>query len=160
MRKLFIIVAMLLVGFAFTSCNNKRSVEETEALIKAAYIHELDSTKLALAEARAQLAEEKASKKESHHSTSSATPIRSGAVYGTDFDWLSERYCTFDDIAGLSSWDLCILRNSMYARHGRKFKRADLRDFFGQYSWYHPRYSEVTLSALEQANVNFIKSYE
>lgn len=84
----------------------------------------------------------------------------SHAVFGTEYDWLSERYCTDEDIADCSPWELCILRNSMYARHGRKFKREDLRDFFSKFSWYNPQYTEVSLTNIEAANVAFIKQHE
>lgn len=87
-------------------------------------------------------------------------PKHRSAGHGTDFSWLSQRRCTYNDIAGCSSWELCVLRNSMYARHGRKFKRADLRAYFSQFSWYQPLYDEVELTSIEQANVAFIKRYE
>ena len=140
-----------------------------EALIEAKYQHKMDSIKLAEAEAKlnqsqetpaapeATAAPEASSSSSSHES---ATPAHSGSNYGTEFDWLSERECTYDDVSGLSGWDLCVLRNSMYARHGRKFKRADLREYFGQFSWYHPRYDEVKLTSLEMKNVKFIKQFE
>lgn len=52
------------------------------------------------------------------------------------------------------------MRNAIYAMHGRKFKSRDLREYFSQFTWYHPRYNEVRLSKIEQYNVNFIASYE
>lgn len=76
------------------------------------------------------------------------------------FEWLSYRYVTASDLYGCSSWDLRIMRNAIYAMHGRKFKSSDLREYFSQFTWYHPRYNEVRLSKIEQYNVNFIASYE
>lgn len=67
------------------------------------------------------------------------------------------------DISHLSKADMRILRNAVYARHGYKFKSADLQDYFSRYSWYSPRKTvipETELSATEQANIMLIKSYE
>lgn len=79
-----------------------------------------------------------------------------------DFAWLSQRYVTSSDIAGMDKASLRILRNAIYARHGYKFKSADLQQYFGAFSWYVPRYADVTsqLSSIEQHNIQFIQSYE
>ena len=79
-----------------------------------------------------------------------------------DFSWLSQRRVTAADLQGKSKAELRILRNAIYARHGYKFKSADLMSYFKKYSWYHPQSSDVSaqLSSLEQSNVQFIKSYE
>lgn len=159
MKHFFLTAGVVMLAFTLTACGSRRSEKDIEQLVKAEYQHRLDSMKLAEAEARAEQAE---SNNSSHKSQSSSgtTLAKSSSAYGTDFDWLSERHCTYNDIAGLSAWDLCVLRNSIYARHGRKFKRADLRNYFSQFSWYNPRYSEVKLTSLESQNVAFIKSYE
>jgi len=74
----------------------------------------------------------------------------------------SERLLTASDLAGMDSWDLIIIRNEIYARHGYKFKLQKLRDYFNQQGWYNPRYDNVEsmLSVIEQKNVMFIKSFE
>lgn len=79
-----------------------------------------------------------------------------------NYDWLSNRYVTYDDIRGLSGSKLRIMRNYIFARHGYKFKSSDLQKYFAQYSWYEPRYNDVysSLSSTEKHNVDFIKSYE
>lgn len=67
------------------------------------------------------------------------------------------------DISSLRPSELRILRNAIYARHGYRFKSADLRDFFGRYRWYTPSKNVVSdseLSQTEQANIMLIKSYE
>ena len=51
----------------------------------------------------------------------------SGVAYGTPYDWLSQRYATARDLNSLNLGQLRILRNSIYARHGRKFQDAGLR---------------------------------
>lgn len=79
-----------------------------------------------------------------------------------DFAWLAQRRVEYADIASMSKADRRILRNAIYARHGYIFKSDDLREYFSQFSWYSPRYTDVSsqLSQLERDNVMFIKSYE
>ncbi|GEM_PF-6480028 len=45
-------------------------------------------------------------------------------------------YLTDMELSGCSCWDLKILRNEIYARHGRKFKSKDLQDYFFAQPWY------------------------
>lgn len=79
-----------------------------------------------------------------------------------NYDWLSTAYVTADDLRYKSGSDLRIMRNYIFARHGYKFKSKDLQDFFSQYSWYVPRYSDVSssLNKIEKSNVETIKSWE
>ena len=61
--------------------------------------------------------------------------------------------------------ELEIMRNSIYARYGYKFKREDLLNHFSQYSWYNPSTSDMTsvynqMSSIEKYNVEFIKKHE
>ncbi|MBM3454835.1 MAG: YARHG domain-containing protein [Bacteroidetes bacterium] len=74
----------------------------------------------------------------------------------------SERLLTASDLVGMDSWDLIIIRNEIYARHGYIFKLQKLKDYFSKQSWYVPRYDNVEskLSVIEQKNVMFIKSFE
>lgn len=79
-----------------------------------------------------------------------------------DYSWLSSTYVSGADLAGRSKSELRIMRNYIYARHGYKFKSPDLQQYFANYSWYTPRYSNVEnmLSSVERSNVMTIKSYE
>lgn len=79
-----------------------------------------------------------------------------------NYDWLSTSYVTYDDLRYKSGSDLRIMRNYIFARHGYKFKSKDLQDFFAQYSWYVPRYSDVSssLNKIEKSNIQTIKSWE
>jgi hypothetical protein len=43
-----------------------------------------------------------------------------------------------DELVCCSCWDLEILRNEIYARHGRIFKRKDLQEYFEAQPWYRP----------------------
>lgn len=86
----------------------------------------------------------------------------SSSVESCPFAWLKYNRVTYADIADMDGSDLRILRNSIFAMHGYIFKSADLRNYFKQFSWYVPRYKDVTrfLNKTEQYNVNFIRQYE
>ncbi|MDD6669825.1 MAG: YARHG domain-containing protein [Bacteroidales bacterium] len=81
-----------------------------------------------------------------------------------DFIWLSDSYINMEDIIdhGYSSSDARVLRNAIFARHGYRFKSQDLRDYFNQFSWYMPRFDDVTshLSEVERENIQYLKSLE
>jgi hypothetical protein len=69
---------------------------------------------------------------------------------------------TLTDISGLSASDLRILRNAVFARHGRIFESSDLQSYFESKSWYkaNPRYSDSDLSSIDRANVQLIQEQE
>lgn len=62
----------------------------------------------------------------------------------------------------LSSKQLRLLRNAIYAKYGRKFSNWDLVDNFLQCKWYsvNPRFSEALLSETDMQNINKIKNVE
>lgn len=78
------------------------------------------------------------------------------------------RKLTGADLSGLSKDQLRIARNEIMARHGRTFKDASLQEYFNSKSWYKGTIApadfdasmESTLSEIEKANVELIKSYE
>ena len=70
---------------------------------------------------------------------------------------------TYDDLADLSDGEINFARNEIYARHGLKFKRADLNEYFRSQAWYEPSVSsqdDIDLSSVEIANVNTMLAYE
>jgi hypothetical protein len=73
----------------------------------------------------------------------------------------STRLLTADDLAGKSPWELKVMRNEIYARHGYIFKNTELRDYFEKQSWYKPVSDDVTnlLSDVEKRNADFLKNY-
>lgn len=77
-------------------------------------------------------------------------------------DILSVRELTYEDIVGLTKEELRLLRNEIFARHGYIFQSEDLANHFAQLDWYTPVSSNVfgELSAIEKANVDFLKKYE
>ena len=77
----------------------------------------------------------------------------------------STRLITEEDINGLNNDELCLARNEIYARKGRKFKDDDIRQYFESKDWYNPTieaddFTNDMLSDIEKKNVEFIKSYE
>jgi len=78
------------------------------------------------------------------------------------FPQASERILSSSDLSGLSKYDLKIMRNEIFARHGYIFTTSDMKQYFSNQSWYSPRYGNVTsmLTNIEQKNIAFIKRYE
>lgn len=74
----------------------------------------------------------------------------------------AERKLTTDDLSYRSAWELTLMRNEIFARHGREFKDALLREYFASRPWYYPnpRFSEAALTPLEKQNVTIIQSYQ
>ena len=77
----------------------------------------------------------------------------------------SERELTAEDLEGLSSRDLQLARNEIYARHGRRFVTDWIQDYFDSKSWYEPVYSaeefpDSLITPVENYNIDLIKSYE
>ncbi len=71
-------------------------------------------------------------------------------------------YCTEIDLAGKSAVELKLLRNEVYARHGRVFRDRALRDIFSSTDWYHPddTYSDSQLSVADRNCIALIKKLE
>lgn len=76
---------------------------------------------------------------------------------------------TQSDIEGLSAQELNYAKNEIYARHGRQFDSAELREYFESKSWYDGRYpaeefdknrSASVLSDIEKKNAEFLKNAE
>ncbi len=67
-----------------------------------------------------------------------------------------------DQLSDLSRRDLRILRNTVYARHGRKFKSKLLQAYFDDMSWYKadPAFTEKRLTKVDVTNIRLIKSVE
>ncbi|MFZ4105380.1 YARHG domain-containing protein [Flavobacterium sp.] len=48
----------------------------------------------------------------------------------------STRLLLLSDIQNLNTWDLKIMRNEIFARHGYIFQTQDMIDYFNQQSWF------------------------
>ena len=78
----------------------------------------------------------------------------------------SEREITENDLARHSDRELTLIRNEIYARHGRKFLTSWIQEYFDGCSWYsvNPDYNydneDSMLTALERHNLQVIVEYE
>ena len=60
-----------------------------------------------------------------------------------------------------SSEELAIIRNTLYAKNGYKFKKKIYQEYFGEKSWYNPTTSSQNiLTKQEEKLANIIKRYE
>ena len=60
-----------------------------------------------------------------------------------------------------SSDELAIIRNTLYAKNGYKFKKKEYQKYFGEKSWYNPTTSSQNiLTKNEEKLANIIKRYE
>lgn len=66
------------------------------------------------------------------------------------------------DLVGLYPHDARMLRNEIYARHGRVFKDKALQAYFSSLPWYRPdtNFDEGMLSDIELRNIAVIGEYE
>lgn len=74
----------------------------------------------------------------------------------------ARRLLTPDDLKGRSPWELRIMRNEIFARHGYIFKSPEMSSYFTRQRWYSPRYDDVSrfLSDTEVRNAQLIKGSE
>ena len=91
--------------------------------------------------------------------------IDEGAVDNGSINSLSERRLVEEDLVGKTKKELEIMRNSIYARYGYKFKRDDLLNYFSRYPWYTPTTSDMgaiynKMNDNEKYNIEFIKKHE
>ncbi|MBN3880729.1 MULTISPECIES: protein kinase domain-containing protein [unclassified Nostoc] len=96
-------------------------------------------------------------------STTSIPPVDTTTL--NNYFWLSKRLVTDADLDGKSGFELDIMRNSIFAIHGRRFDNTELQNYFNNQPWYRPTYSPKTfppklLTKLEQQNVEYISKYQ
>ncbi len=81
---------------------------------------------------------------------------------------ISSRYIGEEELYNYDLATLRLIRNEIFALHGRIFTSQDLIDYFSQKSWYVPMYSPEEFDAnmfdylndYEEANLNVIMNYE
>ena len=171
-----LMLTILAGGFMLTgavSCKNKQSNADINAMVERRAQQKMDSVAKAdsinklLKEAKSLVAEAKAMKKEAKAKATPKAAPKPSALTGTYFDRLASELINAADVQDVAddlgvSYSMAagILRNSIYARHGRFFVKAVYRDFFNQCSWYHPYRKEVPaseLNSIEQRNIAFLK---
>ncbi|HVF68075.1 MAG TPA: protein kinase [Pyrinomonadaceae bacterium] len=67
-----------------------------------------------------------------------------------------------EDLAGLTTQQLRLLRNAVFARYGRIFDAGELQQYFQTRTWYRARrdFNERSLTATDRANADLVKAYE
>lgn len=73
---------------------------------------------------------------------------------GYVFAGSNTRHLTMDEVLAVSSDELRIGRNEIYARHGRQFNDDELQSYFNSKSWYYPRYTATEFDALGNSLFN------
>jgi len=76
--------------------------------------------------------------------------------------WTSRRPVYDNDLRGYGNWMLTLMRNEIYARHGRPFDNPNIRSYFLNQNWYRPNgaFRESWLSGLESQNAAKIRNYQ
>lgn len=79
----------------------------------------------------------------------------------TDFKYLKTEL-TLEYLETLSSKQLRLLRNAIYAQYGRSFLSWDLADNFLQCKWYkvNTKFSDSALNQIDRKNIKLIQSFE
>ena len=73
-------------------------------------------------------------------------------------DWRNK----YNDLLGKTTVELRLLKNEIYARHGKIFKEPDLKKYFSKQSWYKPnkKYNDTLLSEKESILIGDVWSRE
>jgi YARHG domain len=79
-----------------------------------------------------------------------------------DMELFENRLIAEQMLQGLSLHELRLLRNEIYARHGREFKTPWLSQYFSGQPWYDPKddFKDEDLSGPDRTNVETIVAYE
>lgn len=87
---------------------------------------------------------------------------RNVAVLPGDMEFFENKALTDAMLRGLSLHELRLLRNEVYARHGRMFKAEWLQQYFFQQPWYAPdeNFKDEELSGNDKLNVETIVKTE
>ena len=78
------------------------------------------------------------------------------------YEIASKQLLTVADIENLSKFDLKVMRNEIFARHGYIFTTEEMRIYFGSQPWYKGTVRDVSsrLTAIEKRNIELIKQME
>ena len=87
---------------------------------------------------------------------------RNVALLPGDMQFFENRAITEQMLQGLSLHELRLLRNEIYARHGRMFRAEWLQQYFFFQPWYNPdeNFKDETLSGTDKLNVETIVKHE
>ena len=84
------------------------------------------------------------------------------AIAPGDMELFENKLITEAMLRGLSLHELRLLRNEIYARHGRIFKTLWLQQYFGGQAWYdaNEEFKDEELTGADKTNVETIVAYE
>jgi hypothetical protein len=87
---------------------------------------------------------------------------RNVAVLPGDMEYFENKAVSEQMLQGLSLHELRLLRNEIYARHGRMFRAEWLQQYFYSQPWYTPdeNFKDEELSGNDKVNVETIVRYE
>jgi cbb3-type cytochrome oxidase subunit 3 len=153
-----VIVIFLLLYYFFVFNNsdkNTTNIATTESLNQ----NDLKKKELELKEKELKLKERELEQNSTNTITKESSDNNS--IPGR-FPESSTRYLSSDEIRTLSKYDLKIMRNEIFARHGYIFQTDDMKDYFRSQEWYSPRYADVNsfLTSIEKKNIDLIKYFE
>lgn len=77
--------------------------------------------------------------------------------------WMTQKKTlTDEDLEYFTAWELTLIRNEIFALHGRSFSDPELKAYFQARPWYkvRPGFKESDLTPTERANVTFISNYQ
>ena len=148
---------------AESEAESKRAAESKAAESKAAESKAAESKKNQTTETKKDSSKKDSSKKDSSKNNSSSSNSSASSDYVLPGS--SSQYLSASDVKNLSSYQLMIARNEIYARHGRKFNDSELQAYFNGKSWYkgtvNPEdFSTSVFNDCEIKNIQLIQSYE
>ena len=87
---------------------------------------------------------------------------RKVALMPGDMELFENKLIAETMLRGLSLHELRLLRNEIYARHGRIFKTMWLQQYFGGQEWYDPKedFKDEEISGPDKTNIETIVAYE
>lgn len=87
---------------------------------------------------------------------------KTSSTFNGKYPEASERILTSRDLITMSKYELKIMRNEIFARHGYIFKTDEMKSYFNSQSWYEPMYDnvDIMLNSIEKRNIILIKEYE
>ena len=78
--------------------------------------------------------------------------------------WSDTEYMTEDQLQLLDYYGARLVKNEIFARHGRRFNSEDLQEYFNEKTWYYGQispdeFNESVLNDYEKENIKVIDSY-
>lgn len=94
--------------------------------------------------------------------TTTRRAVTGSAFNGCIAPYSSQRLVNTSEMQQYSNWVLTLMRNEIYARHGRQFQNRQIRRYFNNQSWYRPTssFSESWLNSVEKQNAARILAYQ